>query len=66
MERLAQHARAIAADVERSKAKDDLLGAKIIDDYAEVHAPANQDRIVRATWDELAELEQDIDTILAT
>lgn len=66
MELLGQQARSIALDVEKSKAKDDVRGARIIDDYAEVHIPAERDPVVCATWDELAKLEQAILAIVAT
>lgn len=42
----------VAEAVEESKAKDDRRGARIIDDYADVHPPAREDRFVQQTWDE--------------
>ncbi|MFP6613756.1 MAG: DUF4954 family protein [Pirellulales bacterium] len=50
----------IARDVEESKAKDDRRGARIIDDYDQVHTPAAEDKFVKQTKDktrqEIAEL----------
>jgi hypothetical protein len=43
----------IARSVERSKAKDDERGGRIIDDYAEAHKPAAQDSFVRKTYEEM-------------
>ncbi len=43
----------IARSVERSKAKDDERGGRIIDDYAEAHRPAAQDSFVRKTHEEM-------------
>ena len=58
---LADFQRVIAEDVQRSKAKDDIRGQRIIPDYAEAHTSAEEDSFVRATWSEtdrmLAEIE---------
>ena len=40
----------VAQEVERSKAKDDQRGARIIDDYADAHPAASQDKFVQQTW----------------
>lgn len=37
----------MACGVERSRAKDDERGRRVIDDYAETHVPADQDALVR-------------------
>jgi len=50
----------IATAVERSKAKDDDRGARIIDDYAEVHISASADPIVRQTWEETRRLQAEL------
>jgi hypothetical protein len=42
----------VAEEVERSKAKDDERGPRIIDDYCEVHVPAAQDALVVRVWEE--------------
>ncbi len=55
----------MARDVERSKAKDDERGARIIDDYAAVHAPAHEDELVRGTWQETRRLQAGIAELLA-
>ena len=61
LDRLADSQRVIAQDVQRSKAKDDIRGQRIIPDYAEAHTSAEEDSFVRATWSEtdrmLAEIE---------
>ncbi len=54
----------IARDVERSKAKDDERGARIIDDYSEVHVEACQDPFVQQTWDETRRLRGEIEELL--
>jgi hypothetical protein len=52
----------IARDVEESKAKDDRRGARIIDDYDQVHTPASDDKFVKQTKEntrqQVAELEE--------
>jgi hypothetical protein len=50
----------VANAVEGSKAKDDERGARIMDDYAEVHTSASQDPLVRHTWDETRQLQQEV------
>jgi hypothetical protein len=42
----------IARDVERSKAKDDRRGQRILEDYADTHTLAAEDVFVRQTWEE--------------
>ena len=51
----------IARSVEFSKAKDDQRGARIIEDYAQVHAEADQDLVVRQTWTETRRLQHEIE-----
>jgi hypothetical protein len=42
----------VAKDCERIREKDHLRGARVIDDYPEVHPAVERDRIVRHAWDE--------------
>jgi hypothetical protein len=41
-----------ARAVERSRARDEERGRRVLDDYAETHAPAEQDPVVRDVWAE--------------
>jgi hypothetical protein len=50
--------------VERSKSKDDERGVRIIDDYAAVHVPADQDPFVRQTWEEVRREQEEIAQLL--
>jgi len=50
--------------VEQSKAKDDERGARIIDDYAEVHVEAARDPFVQQTWDETRRLQREVEELL--
>jgi NDP-sugar pyrophosphorylase family protein len=50
--------------VERSKAKDDERGARIMDDYADVHPEAANDPIVRQTWEQTHRLQKEISDLL--
>jgi hypothetical protein len=54
----------VAREVERSKAKDDRRGPGIIDDYREAHTPAAQDRLVRQTWEETRQLQDEVTRLL--
>jgi hypothetical protein len=55
----------VARAVEKSKAKDDERGRRIIGDYAEVHVPADQDPFVRQTWQETWALQAEVEQLLA-
>jgi hypothetical protein len=55
----------IAREVERSKAKDDERGLRIIDDYADVHTPAARDPFVQQTWEETRCLQREVEELLA-
>ncbi len=64
LKQLPEMLRRVAQAVEQSKAKDDRRGARIIEDYADVHTPADKDKFVKQTWestrasiDELQELQ---------
>ena len=55
----------IAEAVETSKAKDDKRGARIIDDYAEAHAPAAEDSFVKRTHEATAALKAEVEKIIS-
>jgi hypothetical protein len=55
----------VAQDVERSKAKDDERGERIIDDYAEVHVAAAEDPFVRRTWEETRRMKDEVQELMA-
>jgi hypothetical protein len=54
----------IAGDVEVSKGKDDIRGAKTIDDYPAAHPPAAEDGFVKDTWEEARQAQAEIDALL--
>jgi len=54
----------IAKDVQVSKEKDDVRGARIINDYPEAHAPASEDSFVKQTHQETAQLKKEIEALL--
>src|SRR5262249_55082533 len=56
---------AFARDVEASRAKDDVRGARVIDDYAEIHAPAAAEALVRQAWDEARRVQAEVEHSLA-
>jgi hypothetical protein len=60
---LADSAFEIAKVCERTRGKDDARGARIIDDYAEVHPSADQDLVVKAAWDEAEHVREEIETL---
>lgn len=62
---LPQMLKMVAADVERSKAKDDERGRRIIDDYSDVHTPAAKDKFVKQTWDDTRRLQGEIEELIA-
>ncbi|MBN1475731.1 DUF4954 family protein [Candidatus Sumerlaeota bacterium] len=55
----------IAQDVETSKAKDDKRGPRVIDDYAEAHAPASKDGFVKETHAATEALRAEVEKIIA-
>jgi Domain of unknown function (DUF4954) len=55
----------IARNVERTKAKDDERGARIIDDYGEAHAKAAADGLVQQAWEEVDNFKREVDSLLA-
>ena len=54
----------VAAAVQRSKAKDDDRGRQIIEDYAQVHCPADEDPVVRECREETHRLQAEVDELL--
>jgi hypothetical protein len=54
----------MARGVERSRAKDDERGRRVIDDYAETHVPADQDALVREAWAEKRRLADEVAEVL--
>jgi hypothetical protein len=54
----------IAREVQRSKAKDDDRGPRIIEDYGEVHAEAADDPLVQQTWDETRLLQHEVKELI--
>ncbi len=63
--RFQKAAEVVAREVERSKAKDDERGARVLDDYAAAHAPACRDELVRQTWDETRRALRAADELIA-
>ena len=55
----------VAEDVQKSKAKDDQRGKRIIEDYALVHTPAEEDKFVKQTWEETRQLVSELDDLIA-
>ncbi len=54
-----------ATDCERAREKDDTRGAKVIDDYAEIHPTVDRDRVVRQAREEADRLRDEIAELLA-
>jgi hypothetical protein len=54
----------IAKDVQVSKEKDDVRGARIIEDYPQAHAPAAEDNFVKQMHQETAQLRKEIEALL--
>ena len=54
----------IAKDVQVSKEKDDIRGARIINDYPQAHAPASEDSFVKQTHQETAQIKKEIEALL--
>jgi len=55
----------VACDVEQARRKDDERGRHIIDDYAEVHVPAEEDPLVRQTWQETRQRQRETEDLIA-
>ncbi len=54
----------VARRVEESKAKDDERGPRIIEDYAEVHLPAQKDPLVIQSWKRTRQVQAEIKKVL--
>ncbi len=65
LELLLEYQDKVARDVEESKRKDDRRGARIIDDYADAHTPAEEDPFVKQTWEETATLQAEVKKLLS-
>ena len=61
---LAAMAARVAQGCGRARQRDDERGARVIDDYAAVHPPADRDRVVRQAWEEADRLRDEIDELL--
>jgi hypothetical protein len=55
----------VAQSVERSKAKDDERGKRIIDDYATAHLPASADPVVKRAWADAERLTREANELIA-
>jgi hypothetical protein len=55
---------AFGAAVERSKARDEQRGPRVIEDYADAHAPTRDDPVVRQTWDEVRRAQGQVAQVL--
>jgi hypothetical protein len=55
----------VAHDVERARARDDERGRRIIDDYAEAHAAAADDPVVRQTFHDTRALREEVFGLIA-
>lgn len=56
--RLEEMCKEIAIGVERSKARDDTRGERIMPGYAKAHVPAAEDPIVRTAWESFRSRQQ--------
>ncbi len=65
LELLLEYQRKIGTDVQESKRKDDLRGARVIDDYTEAHTLAEDDPFVKQTWAETKALEAEVKKLLS-
>lgn len=64
LELLVEMEQRVAHDILETKRKDDLRGAKIIDDYAEAHPPSEEDPFVKDTLQSAQELPKRIREVL--
>ncbi|MFL5245594.1 MAG: DUF4954 family protein [Gemmataceae bacterium] len=55
----------VASDVEHARRKDDERGRNIIDDYADVHVPAEEDPLVGHTWQETRQRQGETEDLIA-
>lgn len=56
---------AFGAAVERSKARDEQRGPRIVDDYATAHTTTAEDPVVRQAWDEVRRTRERAERVLA-
>ncbi len=54
----------VAREVERSKAKDEERGRRLLDDYTETHVPAHADPFVKETWAETHKAQAEVARLL--
>jgi hypothetical protein len=50
----------MAGDVERSKARDDFRGPRVIEDYAAIQVRAGDDPFVQHTWSECRRVQEEV------
>jgi hypothetical protein len=62
--RLSEALEKIATDTQESKEKDDVRGARIIDDYAHAHKPAVEDKFVKQTREDTRLLQDKIKRLI--
>jgi hypothetical protein len=65
LEALPEMLETLASEVERSRAKDDDRGRRIIADYSDVHVPASADPLVQQTRREARRLQRETEAVLA-
>src|SRR5262249_53218009 len=51
--------------VEAARGRDDRRGSRIMEDYAEVHAPAEREELVRQHWQEMRRLQAETERVRA-
>jgi hypothetical protein len=57
MRELPEMLESVGLSVEQCKQRDDRRGEEIIADYAQTHAPAHRDPVIRETWSEVRRLQ---------
>src|SRR5207248_987124 len=57
---LASMALQVAKDCEQARGKDDARGVRVIGDYADVHPPADRDRVVRQAYEEADQFRDEV------
>jgi hypothetical protein len=55
----------VARGVERSRAKDEERGRRVLDDYAQTHVPAHADPFVKQTWAETRKAQAEVEGLLS-
>ena len=64
LEELRAGERTMAESIESSKRKDDLRAARVFDGAVPASTPAEEDAVVRLSWDALEHLSHEIDALL--